>query len=111
MDLDLVNSINQKCIELDIQIKQLKTTGEEYAKAYTQYRIELAKELVKLKSDGFAITLASDIARGKPEIAHLKYQEIAKEAIYKANLESINATKLQIKIMEAQVEREWSHNE
>ena len=111
MDLDLVNEINNKCNYLDIQIKQLAKTGSEYAKAYTEYRVALAKELVKLKDEGYAITLAGDIARGKPEIARLKFNEISKEAIYKANLESINATKLQIKIMEAQVEREWVHNE
>lgn len=111
MNLDLVNEINNKCIELDNQIKTLSKNGNEYAKAYTSYRVALAKELVKLKDEGYAITLAGDIARGKIEIAKLKFQEISKEAIYKANLESINATKLQIKIMENQLEREWGHNE
>ena len=111
MDLDLVNQVNNKCKYLDSQIGQLEKTGQEYAKAYADYRVALAQELVKLKSEWYAISLASDIARGRPEIAHLKYQEIWKEAVYKANLESINATKLQIKIMEAQIEREWSHNE
>ena len=111
MNLDLVNQVNNKCIELDNQIGQLARTGSEYAKAYTDYRIALAKELVKLKDEGFAISLAGDIARGKNEIARLKFNEISKEAIYKANLESINAIKLQIKIMEAQIEREWTHNE
>ena len=71
----------------------------------------IKKELVKLKDEGYAITLAGDIARGKPEIARLKFNEISKEALYKANLESINATKLQIKILENQIEREWVHNE
>ena len=111
MNLDLVNEINNKCTYLDTQIDLLKKTGTEYAKAYTDYRIELAKKLVELKAEGYAITLASDIARGDPKIAHLKYEEIAKEAVYKANLESINATKLQIKIIESQVEREWVKNE
>lgn len=111
MNLDLVNEINNKCIYLDKQIDLLRKTGSEYAEAYTNYRIELAKKLVELKAEGYAISLASDIARGDPKIARMKYHEIAKEAIYKANLESINATKLQIKIMEAQIEREWSHNE
>ena len=111
MNIDLVNEVNNKCNELDIQIRSLAKNGSEYAKAYTSYRVALAKELVKLKDEGYAITLAGDIARGRPEIARLKFNEIAKEAIYKANLESINATKLQIKIMEAQIEREWIHDE
>lgn len=111
MNLDLVNEINQKCNQLNSQIEQLDKTGRAYAEAYTEYRVALAKELVKLKDEGFAISLAGDIARGKPEIARLKFKEISTEAIYKANIESINAIKLQIKILDAQVEREWSRNE
>ena len=105
--MDLQIEQDRKLKELDIAIKSLRNTGSDYAKAYTDYRVALAKELVKLKDEGYAITLAGDIARGKPEIARLKYNEICKEAIYKANLESINATKLAIKIIEEQKNREW----
>ena len=109
--MDLVNELNQKCILLDNSIKMLKKTGSDYAKAYTDYRVALAKELLILKDEGYAITLAGDIARGKPEIAHLKFEEISKEAIYKANMESINVLKLQIKILENQIEREYGGTE
>jgi hypothetical protein len=105
--MDLQNELNNRLKDLDIAIKSLRKTGEDYAKAYTDYRVELAKELLILKNEGYAITLAGDIARGKPQIAHLKFLEISKEAIYKANLESINATKLAIKIIQEQIEREW----
>ena len=105
--MDLQNELNNRLKDLDVAIKSLRKTGEDYAKAYTDYRVELAKELLILKNDGYAITLAGDIARGKPQIAHLKFLEISKEAIYKANLESINATKLAIKIIQEQIEREW----
>lgn len=108
MDLEIEQQ--KKLKELDIAIKSLRKTGEDYAKAYTDYRIAVAQELVKLKNEGYAITLAGDIARGKPEIAKLKFNEICKEAIYKANQESINATKLAIKIIEEQKNREWSSN-
>ena len=111
MNLDLINELNNKSQYLDLQIKSLAINGKEYAKAYTEYRVALAKELVKLKDEGYAISLAGDIARGKPEIARLKFNEISKEALYRANLESINATKLQIKIIENQIEREWVHND
>ena len=109
MDLDLEQQ--KKLKELDIAIKSLRKTGSDYAKAYTDYRIAVAQELVKLKNEGYAITLAGDIARGKPEIAKLKFNEICKEAIYKANQESINATKLAIKIIEEQKNREWSNEQ
>ena len=107
--MDLHNELLQKTAYLDNSIKMLRKTGSEYAKAYTDYRVALAKELVILKNDGYAITLASDIARGKPEIAHLKFEEISKEAIYKANMESINALKLEIKILQNQIDKEWTN--
>lgn len=108
--MDLYNEIQEKCKLLDNSIKMLRKTGSDYAKAYTDYRVALAKELLILKNDGYAITLAGDIARGKSEIAHLKFEEISKEAIYKANMESINVLKLQIKVLENQIEREYGGN-
>ena len=105
--MDLLNELNNKLKDLDISIKSLRKTGSEYAEAYTKYRVALAQELMKLKNEGYAITLAGDIARGKPDIAHLKFLEISKEAIYKANLESINALKLHIKVIQEQVNKEW----
>lgn len=105
--MDLQIELNSKLKDLDIAIKSLRKTGSDYAEAYTQYRIALAQELVKLKDEGYAITLAGDIARGKPEIARLKFREISTEAIYKANLESINATKLAIKVIQEQVNKEY----
>jgi len=109
--MDLQDELDKRMQDLDKAIKLLRHTGEDYAKAYTEYRKELAKELLILKNDGYAITLAGDIARGKPHIAHLKFEEIAKEAIYKANLESINATKLAIKIIQEQIDREYGASE
>ena len=106
--MDLVNQLFNLQKELDVSIDRLGKTGEDYAQAYTDYRIAIAKELVKLKDEGYAITLAGDIARGKPEIARLKFKEISTEALYKANLERINALKLEIKILSNQIEKEWS---
>lgn len=107
--MDLYNELNNLISKLDVSVKSLRKTGSEYAKAYTDYRVALAKELMILKEEGYAITLAGDIARGKPEIAKLKFKEISSEAIYKANQESINALKLQIKIIQEQINKEWSN--
>ena len=109
--MDLVNELNNLSNKLSLSIKSLIKTGKDYAKAYTDYRIALPKELVRLKDDGMAVTIAYDVARGKPEIAKLKFNEIANEAVYKANLESINAVKLQIKIIQNQIDKEWGNNE
>ena len=108
--MDLLNELNSKLKDLDISIKSLRKTGSDYAEAYTNYRVALAQELVKLKNEGYAITLANDIARGNQEIAHLKYLELSKEAIYLANREAINALKLHIKVIQEQINKEWGNS-
>ena len=107
--MDLQYELTNKLTELDESVKQLKITGSNYAKSYSEYRVALAKELVRLKDDGVAVTIAYDIARGKPEIARLKFAEIRDEALYKANQENINALKLQIRILESQLNREYNN--
>lgn len=104
--MDLYETLNNLLEQLQTSVKSLRITATEYAEAYKNYRVLLAKELVRLKDSGMAITLASDVARGNEDIASAKMQEIKKEAIYKANIESINAIKLQIKVVENQITRE-----
>ena len=105
--MDLYNELQIKIQELNVSIKSLRNTGREYAEAYTEYRIKLAQKLVELKNGGMPVTIAYDVARGDKEIAKAKYNEIAKEAVYKANQEAIASIKLQIKIIENQINREF----
>ena len=107
--MDLMTEISHKTRELETSIKMLRKSGEAYAKAYTEYRVALATELIKLKDEGYAITLAGDIARGKPSIAKLKFNEITTEAVYKGNLEAIQSIKLQLRLLENQVSREYGN--
>ena len=108
--MDLLNELQMRINELNVSIKSLRNTGREYAEAYTEYRIKLAQKLVELKNGGMPVTIAYDVARGDKEIAKAKYNEIAKETVYKANQEAINSIKLQIRIIESQLQREYSNN-
>ena len=107
--MDLVNYLQKLQNQLNVSVKSLRKTSSDYAKAYTEYRIALAEELVKLKAQGTPATLCGDLARGKRDVAQKKFQEISTEAIYKANLESINAIKVQIKTIQAQLDKEWAN--
>lgn len=107
--MDLWNELTDLQKQLEVSVKQLRHTGSEYASAYTEYRIALAQELVKLRDDKIPVTLCSDLARGNRDVAHKKFQEISKEAIYKANLEAINSIKLRIRIIQNQVDKEWGN--
>lgn len=107
--MDLFNELQEKIKELNIAVKSLRKTGSEYAEAYTEYRIKLATKLVELRDNGMPVTIAYDVARGQKDIAKEKYNEIVKEAIYQANQEAINSIKLQIRVIESQLSREWGN--
>ena len=91
--------------------ENFKQRGIEYAKAYKNYRMLLAMELLVLKADGMPVTIAYDIARGKEEVANAKEKEIITECLYKSCQEAINTYKLQIKIIQAQINNELGGNQ
>lgn len=111
MNYDLMDELRAKNMQLDQSLKMLRKSGENYAEAYREYRVELAKELLRLRDEGLPASLVESLARGNHEIAMLKQKEIVNEAVYEANRESINVLKLQIKILNEQISREWAESE
>lgn len=107
--MELYQEIQRLNSLLDKAIAELKNRGREYALAYKTYRMLLSKELLKLRDEGVPVTIAYDIARGKEEIADAKENEIITEALYKSCQEAINVYKLQIKIVQEQINREYTN--
>ena len=105
--MDLLNEWQQKLKELDISVKQLRKSGSSYAKAERDYKIKLREECLKLRDEGMAIGMIDKTAYGIPSVADLRFQRDCAETVYKANQESINSIKLQIRILESQIDREW----
>ena len=107
---DLFNELQQKIKELNISIKKLRETGTEYAEAEKDYKIKLRQEALKLRAEkGMPVTLIQQVVYGVPEVAEKRFQRDVKEAIYQANQEAINSTKLQIRVIENQLSREWNN--
>lgn len=110
MDNDLWLQISKLTEDLNIGLKDLRARGVAYADAYRRYRMLLSQELLRLRDEGMPVTIAYDVARGKEEIANAKFEELKTEAYYKSCLEGINVYKMQIKILENQLSREYSNN-
>jgi len=105
--MDILQEMNEKKNLLDIALKEYKGRGVEYANAYKNYRVAVAKELLRLRDDGMPVTIAYDIARGNEDVAELKRQEIITESLYKSCQEAINSYKLQMKILQEQYNKEY----
>lgn len=106
--MDLYNELKSKTRQLDVSIKQLRVTGTEYAQAERDYKILLRTECLKLRDEGMAIGMIDKTCYGIPCVAEARFKRDVAEAVYKANLEAINSIKLQMRLIEAQLSREWS---
>lgn len=109
--MDIILEIEQLRTELNTSIQELVKKGIDYATAYRDYRVELAKELLYQKELKTPATTAYDIARGKENVANAKFKEISTEAYYKAELEKINSIKLQLRMLETQYKIEFGGSE
>ena len=54
--------------------------------------------------NGTPVTIISDVCRGKKEIAKLRFERDCAEVVYKSAQEAINSYKLQIRILDAQIQ-------
>lgn len=109
-DLDLYNELQSKTKQLDIAIKQLRITGTEYAKAERDYKVLLRQECLKLRDEGMAVGMIDKTCYGIHSVAEARFRRDVAEATYRANQEAINSIKLQMRLIEGQLQREWSHS-
>ena len=107
MSTDLVMDVQALIAKLNTSIKMLRKTGTEFAEAERDYKILLRQEALKLKDGGMAVTLIDKAVYGSKAVADARFKRDVAEATYKGNQESINVLKLQIRILDNQIGREW----
>ncbi len=106
--MDLFQEIVKLTKDLDTLVEQLRKNGFNRAEAERKYKTILRKEALKLKlEENMPVTLINQVIYGITEVANLRFDRDVKETIYQANLESINITKLKLRILENQLNREW----
>ena len=108
MSYDLVNDMNYRLEQLDTSTRMRREAGAKKANTQALYRQELAKEIVNRRAEGMPVTIISDVCRGQPHIAKLKTDRDIADSTYQAIIESINSQKLAIRVLEAQIAREWT---
>lgn len=104
---DLILEMQSRMKTLDAALKQIGKRGGEYAQKEHDYRVALAQKMLVERDKGTPATILSDICRGSAEIAQKKLERDTAESMYKAALEACNVYKLQIRVLENQIEREW----
>ena len=105
--MDLMQELENKIRQLDISIKSLRANGTAYAQAEHDYKVLLRSECLKLRDEGMAVGMIDKTCYGIPSVAAARFQRDVAEVVYDANKEAINSLKLQIRLLDAQIEREW----
>lgn len=107
--MDLYNELNQKIKELETSIRSLRNTGQSYAEAERDYKILLRQEILKMRDEGQAIGVITLTCYGIPSVAEARFKRDIAEAVYKTNQEAINSIKLQLRLLESQIQREYGN--
>lgn len=107
MRMNEINLDETMCRLLE-SLEKLRALGEDLAAAEKDYKIEMTKEVFKLKDGGMPATLINQIIYGLEPVAMLRFKRDVAEAMYKSTQEAINVYKLQLRLIESQIEREYS---
>lgn len=105
--VDLISQIETKMRQLEVSVRKLRETGTAFAEAERDYKVLLNRECLKLRDSGMAVGMIDKVCYGIQSVADARFNRDVAEATWRANIEAINSIKLQIKILDAQVAREW----
>lgn len=106
----MYNEIMQEQTKLETALKLLKERGIEYAKCESEYKMELAKCILRLKDqEKRPATLILNLAYGDSTVNKKRLDRDIAEVLYKSALEAVNVFKLKIRVMENQYDKEWGN--
>ena len=108
---DLIQQQFEMSEMLGDAVRELARQGDLYAQAEYSYCVQKNKTAYRLKSEGHSATMIMQLLKGEPEVAILMRERDVAKSRYKAAEETINMLKLQMRLADNQISREWGKNE
>lgn len=106
--MDLVQEILMLQQKLTTSIRALANNGKALAQAEMDYKICLRQNALKLRDEGTPVTLINQVIYGIPEVADKRFKRDVAETMRDVAQENINAIKLQMRLLNDQLNKEWS---
>ena len=107
---DLLQELESMRSELHQSMKMLRQNGERLAQAEHDYQVEKAQTWLVLKDKGCTSTELASTIKGQATVAQAMLKRDIAKAMYEANQEHINVVKLEMRVLESQINREWNSN-
>lgn len=106
---DLYMEERQLRLKLDDLIEEYGRCGIEHARKDREYYALKAAKTLDLRDHGMPATIISQIIKGVDPVADAREKMLVSDTMTRATYEAILSTKLQIKLVESQLQREYSN--
>lgn len=106
--MDIMQEMSSLRVMLDRAVTEAKERGRVLAKCEHDYRVAKAKYILQQRTEGTPVTILADLAKGEENIARLCMERDIAQTLYDSSKEAINSYKLQIRIVQEQIQREWN---
>ena len=87
--------------------KQLKERGVALAVAEAEYQTAKAKRALAMQANGQSATMIQLVIKGDEEVSRKLFARDCAEAEYESAREALNVYKLDARLLEAQIDREY----
>lgn len=105
---DLYVEERQLRSKLDALIDEYRRCGIEHAKRDREYYVLKATKTLELKDQGMPATVIAQVIKGVEPVAEAREKMLVAEVMTRAALEAVLSTKLQVKLVDSQLQREYS---
>lgn len=105
---DLYTEEQQLRTSLDGYIEEYRRCGIEHAKRDREYYVLKATKTLELKDQGMPATVIAQVIKGIEPVAEAREKMLVAEVMTRAALEAVLSTKLQVKLVDSQLQREYA---
>lgn len=109
MGMELYQELDALTRRLDESISDMRTAGSTLADAERTYRVALRKNALGLRTQGLQMGIINLTVRGIPEVADARFKRDVAQTIYDASKEVVMATKLKMRIVQAQIQQDYGN--
>lgn len=87
---------------------ELKDRGIALAKAQAEYQATKNKRALEMKAEGYSATIINMILKGDEEVSLKLFERDCAQVLYDSAKDALNVYKLDARLLEAQLERDWN---
>ena len=109
--MELLNELNEKRKLLNQALSESVRRGIKLAQAERAYKMANAQFILAQRASGTPATLIKDLALGDEEVSGLRLERDIASVYYENAREAINSYKLEARLIEEQISREWGQAE